>query len=195
MHETEEGQVRADLIEVQIDSAQDKWHHVLPSLERMTRKYREILRDPQLRDVYEEIQLRRGMRLAFLGKLHEAGPILGEVLTFNNPSLMSAGFWYELGKCYVDNDDFEKAKEAYSNAVKMGLDDISASHAHWEIAACLMRKESHARALEELRLAEERANTAKIDKKNIYKAMSVAFLKLGMKDEGMRYATLARVKR
>ena len=195
LHETEEGQVRADLIEVQIDSVEDKWDHVLPSLERMTRKFREILRAPQLRDVYEELQLRRGMRLTFLGKFDEAGPILGEVLTFNNPTLMSAEFWYELAKCYVDSNDFEKAREAYSSAVNMGLDDIRASHAHWEIAVCLMRKEYHARALEELRLAEERANTAKIEKKNIYKAMSVAFLKLGMKEEGMRYAALAGVKR
>ena len=192
--ETDEGQVRADLVEVQIDSVEEKWDHVLPSLERMAQKYKEILCDAQLRDVYEEIQLRRGMRLAFLGKFREAAPILAEVLTFNNSSLISAEFWYELAKCYVDSDDFEKAKDAYSNALDMGLDDIRASHAHWEIAVCLMRKESHARALEELRLAEERATAAKIEKKNIHKAMSVAFFKLGMKDEAMRYATLAGVK-
>ena len=135
------------------------------------------------------------MRLASLGKLRDAAPILGEVLSFKNSSLISAEFWYELGKCYVDGDDFEKAREAYSNALSMGLDDVRASHAHWETAVCLMRKESHARALEELRLAEERANAANIEKKNIYKAMSVAFFKLGMNEEAMRYAAMAGVKR
>lgn len=58
----------------------------------------------------------------------------------NDSSLTSAEFWYELGRCYVDSNDFEKAKDAYSNALNMGLDDIRASHAHWEIAVCLMRK-------------------------------------------------------
>lgn len=106
MSETDEGQARADLIEVQIDSVEDKWDHVLPSLARMARKYKQILREPHLRDVYEELQVRRGMRLASLGKLQEAAPILEEVLSFNNSSFISAEFWYELGKCYVDSDNF-----------------------------------------------------------------------------------------
>lgn len=75
LSETDEGQARADLIEVQIDSVEDKWDHVLPSLERMASKYEQILREPHLRDVYEELQVRRGMRLASLGKLQEAAPI------------------------------------------------------------------------------------------------------------------------
>jgi hypothetical protein len=72
---SDEAQLRADLIEVQINSVEDKWSHVLPSLDRMLRKYVEILQDPQTRDVYEEIQLRRGMRLAFLGRFREASPV------------------------------------------------------------------------------------------------------------------------
>ena len=194
LRETDEGQVRAALIEVQIDSVEGIWGHVLPSLDRMLREYKQILNDPQLRDVYEEIQLRRGMRLAFLGRFREALPILEEVVSFNNPALLSGEFWYEMGKCYVDAGDFEKAGEAYSKALGYGLDDVRASHAHWEVAVILMRNESHARALGELGLAEKHATAANIEKKNIYKAMSVAFFKLGMKEEGTRYATLAGVK-
>ena len=194
LRETDEGQVRAALIEVQIDSVEDNWSRVLPSLERMLRKYKKILSDPQLRDVYEEIQLRRGMRVAFLGRFRKALPILEEVVLFNNPSLLSGEFWYEMGKCYVHAGDFEKAGEAYSKALGYGLDDVRASHAHWELAVILMRNESHARALDELGLAEKHANTANIEKTNIYKAMSVAFFKLGMKEDGMRCATMAEVK-
>jgi hypothetical protein len=61
---------------------------------------------------------------------------------------------------------------------------------HWDMDS----NESHARALDELGLAEKHANTANIEKESIYKAMSVAFFKLGMKEEGMRYATMAGVK-
>ena len=193
LRETDEGQVRAALIEVQIDSVEDNWSRVLPSLGRMLRKYKKSLSDPQLRDVYEEIQLRRGMRVAFLGRFREALPILEEVVSFNTSSLLSGEFWYEMGKCYVDAGDFEKAGEAYSKALGYGLDDVRASHAHWEVAVILMRNESHARALDELGLAEKHANTANIEKKNIYKAMSVAFFKLGMKEDGIRCATMAEV--
>jgi hypothetical protein len=53
-----------------------------------------------------------------------------------------------------------KAGEAYSKALGYGLDDVRASHAHWEVAIILMRNESHARALDELGLAEKHANAA-----------------------------------
>jgi tetratricopeptide (TPR) repeat protein len=190
---SDEAQLRADLIEVQINSVEDKWNRALPSLDRMLRKYVEILHDPQIRDVYEEIQLRRGVRLAFLGRFREASPVLEEVLNFN-PSLLSSEFWHELGRCYLATQQYGRAGEAFSKAVSIGLDDVRAANARWEMGVILMRNQAHALALEQLRLAEEHAGAAKIQKKNIYKAMALSLSKLGMENEAMHYARLAGVK-
>jgi hypothetical protein len=55
-----------------------------------------------------------------------------------------------------------------------------------------LRRDSAARALDELRLAEEHATAAGAPKDDIYKAMAIAFDKLGMVEEAMHYATKAK---
>jgi len=183
----DESHARGDLVEIQIDSVEDKWDRVLPSLERMVSRYGDMLHHPQLRDVYEEIQLRRGVRLADLGRFAEALPLLEEAASFGPPAADGI-LYYELGRCYEDED---RAKEAFTKALSMGLDDSHAASAHYNLGVILLKKDSCARALEELRLAAQLVDKVGTSKKHIYKAMAIAFHKLGMNEEAMRYAKLA----
>jgi tetratricopeptide (TPR) repeat protein len=188
--EIDEALVRADEAEIEIDSQEDRWDRVLPALERMLDRYGDLLHHPRLRDMYEQVQLRRGMRLADLGRYKEALPLLEEALTFDLHQA-DGNLYHELGRCYLDNEDYERANNAFTKAIGLGIHDSRAAHAHWSIAVILLRKDSAARALEELRLAEEHAAAAGTSKKNIYKAMAVAFHKLGMDEDALRYAKMS----
>lgn len=183
----DEAMARVDMTEIRLDSQEDKWDRVLPSLERMVDRYGDMLHDPRLRDMYEQVQLRRGIRLADLGRFAEALPLLEEAASFGPPAADGI-LYYELGRCYVDGD---RAGEAFKKALSMGLNDSHAASAHYNLAVILIRKESCARAVEELRLAEQLVDKVGTSKDHIYKAMAVAFHKLGMDKEAMHYAKMA----
>jgi tetratricopeptide (TPR) repeat protein len=187
----DEALVRADEAEIELDSQEDRWDRVLPALERMLDRYGDLLHHPRLRDMHEQVQLRRGMRLAYLGRFKEALPLLEEAVTFDLAQ-SDGNLYHELGRCYLDKEDYEGAKDALTKAVKLGIHDSRAAHAHWNIAVILLRKDSPARALDELRLAEEHAAAAGTSKNHIYKAMAVAFHKLGMDEDALRYAKMSK---
>jgi tetratricopeptide (TPR) repeat protein len=189
--EIDEALVRADEAEIELDSWEDRWDRVLPALDRMLDRYGDLLHHPRLRDMYEQVQLRRGMRLADLGRYKEALPLLEEAVTFDLPR-SDGNLYHELGRCYLDSEDYERANDALTKAIKLGIHDSRAAHAHWNIAVILLRKDSAARALDELRLAEEHATSAGTSKKNIYKAMAIAFHKLGMVEDALRYAKMSK---
>jgi len=190
---TDEAEARAELIAIQINSVEDKWDAVLLGLERLLRRYAEILQDPQLRDVYEEAQLRRGMRLAYLEQFREALPVLEEALDFY-PPLLSAEFYFELGRCYLEADDVSNAKEALTKAMSLGLDDARAASAAWNLAVLLMRQGDNEQALETLRCAEKHANSAGVSKQNIHKALAICLHKMGMIDQAQHYAREGKCK-
>src|SRR5208337_4978137 len=108
--------------------------------------YSEILQHPQMRDAYEELQWRRGLRLAALERFQEALPVLEEALDFY-PPLLTGEFYFELARCYLDAEDRANAKEALVKAVSMGLDDARAASARWDLAVILMKQGDHSRAL------------------------------------------------
>jgi tetratricopeptide (TPR) repeat protein len=189
--EIDEALVRADEADIELDSQEGRWDSVLPALDRMLDRYGDLLHQPQLRDMYEQVQLRRGMRLAYLGRFKEALPLLEEAVPFDLPQ-SEGNLYHELGRCYLDKQDYERAKDAFTKAVELGIHDSRAADAHWNIAVIFLRKDSAARALEELRLAEEHATAAGTSKKNIYKAMAVAFHELGMIEDALRCAKMSK---
>jgi tetratricopeptide (TPR) repeat protein len=184
-----ESHARGDLIEVQLDSLEGKWELVLPALNHMVKRYGDNLRHPQVRDVYEEVQLRRGMQLAHLGRFREALPLLEECLNFTAP-LLTSELYYELGRCYVDAGDLETARNNLTKALGMGLDEARISSAHFNLGTIHMRSDAYAKAVKEFELAEAYADAAKTSKKSIYKAMAVSYDKLGQSEKAKRYLEL-----
>jgi tetratricopeptide (TPR) repeat protein len=188
--DTDEAHARGDLIQVQLDSLEGKWESVLPLLNHMVKRYGDILRHPQVRDVYEEVELRRGMLLAHLGRFREALPLLEECLNFTGP-LITSHLFYELGRCYVDAGDLDRARSSFTRAFGLGLDEVRTSSAHFNLGRIHMRNEAYAKALTEFELAEAHADAAKTSKKSIYKAMSVSYDKLGQAEKARTYLELA----
>jgi tetratricopeptide (TPR) repeat protein len=187
--DVDESHARADLIEVQIDVLEGNWHHALSLLQKMVKGYGKMLLHPQLRDVYEEVQWRRGMLLAAYGKFREALPLLQESLNFE--FLVTGDLYFQLGRCYVDSGDREHAREALLKALEIGLDDASASTAHFNLGAILMRQEAYAKAVDELKLAKTCANKAGASNPHIHKALAISYAQLGMFKEAKDHARLA----
>jgi tetratricopeptide (TPR) repeat protein len=189
LNATGEGRARGDLIEVQIDSLEGNWEHALKLSQEIVKRDGEMLRHPQMRDVYEEVQWRRGMLLASFGKFRDALPLLQESLNFK--SLVDADLYFQLGRCYIESGDRERAREALTKAIEMGLDDTSASTAHFNLGTIFMRQEVYGKAIEELGLAETHADREGIPKGYIYKALAVSYQRLGMFKEAKHYAQLS----
>lgn len=189
--DVDESRARADLVEVQIDVLEEKWQQALSLSQKIVERYGEMLLHPHLRDVYEEVQWRRGVLLAAFGKFNEALPLLQESLCFE--SLVTGELYFQLGRCYLDAADYEHARESFTKALEIGLDDASTSTSHFCLGTILMRKEAYARAVEELTIAESCSSRAAVPNPHIYKALAVSYAKLGMRKEARRYAQLAGV--
>jgi len=130
------------------------------------------------------------MLLATMGRFREARPLLEE--SFNFEHLVSGDLYHQLGLCYFDARELERAKEAFLEALKRGLDDTWATTAHHELGKIYMRKGAFARAIEEFKLAEAHADASNTPKKYIYDGLAKSFRKLGMNDEAAHYADLAK---
>jgi tetratricopeptide (TPR) repeat protein len=188
----DEASARGDLIEIHIDSAEERWDRVLPALERLLKQYPEIRCLPQLQDVYEDVQTRRGMCLANIGRFSEALPLLEEATSFTTQPPPN-DIYRELGRCYISIGDYDRASEMLTKAISGGLEEAGLAAAHYDLGTLLMRKKAYARALQNLELAEkysQSTNASATWKQGLYKAIAICFHELGMDREATEYYKL-----
>jgi tetratricopeptide (TPR) repeat protein len=179
--------VRADLAEVWFDSADKLYDQAFERVEAIAIKYKGILGDPELRDVYEEVQWRRGMRLATLKRFSEALPFLEEATSSGNGDV-----YVQLGICYWEKGDLERAENALKEAIAKGLDDEWSLTAHYNLGRVYMRKAACARAIEAFSQAAKVAEKLGSPRKVIHEAMARCYSELGMSDKASQYAELSK---
>jgi hypothetical protein len=76
---------------------------------------------PEYRFIYEDIQQKRGFDLVFLERFNEAVPVLSECLSFKLPRKDMSNVLANLGICYSELEDHEKALECLLKGKDMGL--------------------------------------------------------------------------
>ncbi|PYV81358.1 MAG: hypothetical protein DMG93_15630 [Acidobacteria bacterium] len=92
----------------------------------------EELRDPRNRDLYEDLQERRGFALTSLRRYAEALPILKEAASFTKDSDPHLVYFY-MGICYQDTSQPASAKEALLRAIQLGVSNEHEASARYRL--------------------------------------------------------------
>src|SRR5205823_7722703 len=101
--------------------------------------YSERLSRPDVRFMYEDIQLRRGFDATSTGKFKEALSILKECLSFDLRPTDKSIVLSDLGRCYAEAQEYGSARDCLVQAIGIGLPKESEGQAHLYLAITCAR--------------------------------------------------------
>lgn len=160
----------------------------LNRFEAALKKHRAVLKDPLSGDLYEATQIRRAFILADLGRCKEALPILEEI---KSPQEYREGVAFYLGHCYLAADEYEKAEEKLTQALKLGLPGHLEYRAHCALGMVYYNLRDYSKAKQELEKGAEKADADYIKQSHIWKWLEFTCRLLGLKADADHYARLA----
>jgi tetratricopeptide (TPR) repeat protein len=138
----------------------------------------------------EAFLIRRAFILADLGRWNEALPVLKEI---RSPEEYREGVAYYLGHCYLAADDYERAQEKLTEALKLGGLPIWLEYrAHCELGMTYYNLKDYEKAKHELEKAAEQADASYVKQSNIWKWLEMTCRELGLQAEADFYARRSR---
>jgi tetratricopeptide (TPR) repeat protein len=171
---------------------QQKFQEALERMNEVLYRYHLQLAKPELKFMYEDIQLQRAFELAQLLRWDEAVPLLQEVLRYEiKPDDRSAAL-VSLGIGCSRLQRYEEAVKHLVDALNMKLtgDWEGKAHCHLGIAYAHLGRLHDAKR--ELQICETRASEYRLPLKKVYGWLSRVCSELGDKLESVHYAQLAR---
>lgn len=164
----------------------------LETLDCLLREYRDLLGTAQLRGLYEQIQILRGATLVGLCQFREARTTLEECLSFPLGVSDRPHVLYNLGECYTNLGEKERAKKALCEALQNGLHGSDAATAHYSLATIYSGEKAYAKAFMEFEWCLAHVEEGQMPKNNICDWLASTAYSLGMMDESERYRKLAK---
>jgi tetratricopeptide (TPR) repeat protein len=153
------------------------------------KKHRLTLKDPGSSDLCDAIQVRRAFILADLGRWKEALPVLEEI---KSPQEYREGVAFYLGHCYLAADDYTRAEQKLTEALKLGgLPRSLEYRAHLELGMTYYNLQDYTKAKEELEKGAQMADASYIKKSQIWRWLELTCRALGLKAEAEQYARTA----
>jgi tetratricopeptide (TPR) repeat protein len=165
----------------------------LTQLTQVLSLYSARFSEPDLRFMYEDIQLRRGLDAVRVCKFKEAVPILEECLSFNLKVEERSSVLSNIGLCYSELGEYELARDYLLRARKFGVGKDWNGHVQMHLAIAYARLKLFRQAKEELLLCERNASEFGLPISKIYEWLSWVSRGLGEKRESEEYARLARL--
>jgi tetratricopeptide (TPR) repeat protein len=153
------------------------------------KKHRLALEDPRSRTLHEAFQIRRAFILADLGRWQEALPILEGI---KSPQEYTEGIAFYLGHCYLAGDEYERAKDKLTEALKFELPTSLEYRAHCDLGMAYYNLKDYAKAKQELEKGVEDADADYIKQSNIWKWLEMTCRALGLQAEAELYVRMAR---
>ena len=182
-----------DIGDAFVTSLVGKLEEGVSKFEKILQTYRDELRDPDNRGLYEELQERRGFELTSLGRYAEALPVLSEALSFTSDKSDPQLVQFYLGICFQDTANPEPAKQSFLRAIGLGLSHDLEGHARYRLAILYYKDGALAQAKHHLeaalQLPQEAINPEL--RKDIYEQMSRVCHYLGQFEEEKKYSRLA----
>jgi RHS repeat-associated protein len=169
-----------------------KWHEALAILDRLQREYGELLLTTDHRELYEQVQIVRGGALRALARFREARTVLEECLRFHLSAKDERHVLYNLGLCYGDLGESERAKQALLEALQKGLQGSDAVSSHYYLGTIYSAEKAYAKALMEFEWCLAHVEEGQIAKKHICEWLASTAQSLGMKGDAERYERLAK---
>jgi tetratricopeptide (TPR) repeat protein len=152
-------------------------------------KHESELKQRNLLDSLDHVHLRRAYLWADMGACEKAKPRLEgmESRQHQNPV-----FLFYLGDCCVATKEFSKARQKLEKAISLGLPPHYDFQAHCSLGMALYELGEFAGAKLELERGVQTATPRYIKKAKIWKWLECTCISLGLKDDAVRYAQLAR---
>jgi tetratricopeptide (TPR) repeat protein len=152
------------------------------------RKHKTVLEDSG--SFQEAFLIRRAFILANLGRWKEALPVLEGIKSLEE---YREGVAYYLGHCYLAGNDYERAQEKLTEALKLGGLPIWLEYrAHFELGTAYYHLRDFEKAKHELEKATEQADADYFKKSNIWKWLEMTCRALGLQAEADFYARRSR---
>lgn len=167
---------------------EDAYLHLTSVLSR----HSERLSRPDVRFIYEDIQLRRGFDATSTGRFKEALPILKECLSFQLKSSEESIVLCDLGRCYSEAEEYESARDCLVHAIAIGPPTESNGQAHLYLGIAFARLGLLQDAKKEFQLCEDKTVEYGLELDKIHRWLSWVCKGLNEPSESDRYARLAR---
>ena len=187
---TPEHEARMAVMDALFDEADGQASRTLKKLNRILKQYPALWKSDDTSDLYEELQFNRGRLLATIGDRRLALPVLEECLSFQRPK--HPELFANLGICYFEAKEWEKAVENLELALSKGLSTTYSSAAHYYLGRVSYLKGALPKAVKEFELALDDATEAGTSRKVIYDALAKSCQHLGLSEESVKYARLAK---
>jgi len=163
----------------------------LETLDCLRREYPDLLAMAQHRGLYEEMQTLRGETLVGLNRFREARTTLEECLSFPLAVSDRRNVLYNLGVCFTNLGEKERAKKALIEALQSGLQGSDAASAHYYLGTIYSGEKAYAKALMEFEWCLAHLEEGQVPKNSICEWLANTTYSLGMMDESERYRRLA----
>jgi tetratricopeptide (TPR) repeat protein len=184
--------LQRDFIDASLYDQERKPEEAYLKLTSVLSGYSDRLSRPDVRFMYEDIQLRRGFDATSTGKFKEALPILIECLSFELKPTDKSNVLSDLGRCYSEAEEYESARDSLEQAICIGLTNESEGQAHLYLGIACARLGRFREAKKEFQLCEEKAVEYGLEISKVYGWLSWVCKGLGERSESERYSRLAR---
>jgi tetratricopeptide (TPR) repeat protein len=165
----------------------------LREFETILTSYPDLLQHSE-RDIYENIQIRRGVVLSNIGRHSEGRVILNEASVFTNLAAEEAQeVHFYLGVCHDELRESTLAKEEYLKAIAFDIDNDINAHAQYKVALIYFNTGAFAQARVHLEaiLQAHGSDIPNLPIKYVYEQLSHVCRYLGEKGEATKYSKLA----
>jgi len=184
--------LQRDFIDASLYDQERKPEEAYLKLTSVLSGYFERLSRPDVRFMYEDIQLRRGVDATSTGMFEEAVPILRECLSFELKPTDKSVVLSDLGRCYSEAEEYESARDCFIQAFHIGIRNESEGQAHLYLGIACARLGVFQEAKKEFQLCEEKALEYGLEIGKVYSWLSWVCKGLGERSESERYSRLAR---
>lgn len=169
-----------------------KWDKALQNLDRLQREHRDLLLTAQHRSLYKQIQIVRGTALLAVTRYREARDVLEECLSFHLGADDERHVLYNLGACYANLGENERAKHALAESLRTGMQGSDAVSAHYYLGKIYFAEKAYAKALKEFEACLPDIEQAQIPRGHLFEWLASTARAAGKVADGQRYETLAK---
>ena len=182
---------------VEFEEAVVHWHEgdraeALDILNRLDTSCRSMLTKSEHQELYQQIQGSRGMLLTELSRYKEATPLLEQSLYFDSRVIEKEAVLRDLGLCYLETGDRDRAKTAFEECLKERAHGVYATQVRYYLGTIYFERAAFARALLEFEACVPASEEARLPLEHIYGYLARTARHLGMEGEAERYDKLAK---
>jgi tetratricopeptide (TPR) repeat protein len=157
-------------------------------------KHAKTLRNPELRDLYEDAQQRRGFDLVRIERFQEAVPILEEVLSFDLEPEIRGCALADLGICHLKLQEYERARDFLVEASSTSAGRRWDGQVHYYLGVAYSHLRLLRDAKREFQICEQHSPEYGVQGfplNNVYAWLSQVCKSLGEQAESEHYARLS----